>query len=179
MEPPIAQYLRPDVEDNKNEKTIDGMTQRRGDISLESVTVATHYERTIEINHVRHCTMTAPKSSLDTGRTVDKGEKEKTDFYKKHFVFPNHVHLIPFVVDTYGRWGDKAKEWLEKACKKAAGTDKELYNKLISRYRETISLAHARGIGRTMERCTRNCIHPNDYVKTCTRDHDEGRVVSA
>ena len=77
--------------------------------------------------------------------------------------------MIPFVIDSYGKWGNKAKEWLERECRYVTGKDEGFYNFLISRYRETISLAHARGIGRTLERCIRNCIHPDDYPKACSR----------
>lgn len=169
MEPVIAQYLKPEVANNKNEKTIDGLKQRRGDISLESVSVLSHLKRKTDIIDVRHCSMQRPKSAADVGTTVLKGETEKHEFYDKHFAFPPGYQMIPFVIDTYGRWGNKAKEWLEKECRHVAGTDDGFYNSLISRYRETISLAHARGIGRTLERCIQNCIHPDDYPKTCSR----------
>ena len=77
--------------------------------------------------------------------------------------------MVPFVIDTYGRRGAKAHEWLEKEWKDAASNDKELNNELVSRSREVISLAHARGIGRTLERCINRCIHPENYHQACTR----------
>ena len=171
MEPAIAQYLNPAVESNKNDKSIDGLKQRRGDISLESVSLESHHERTKTIIDVRHCSMSKTlKSSADIGKTVKDGEKDKHDFYDKNFIFPHGTTMVPFVIDTYGRWGDKAHQWLEKECRDAAGNDNKLYNELVSRSREVISLAHARGLGRTLERCINSrCIHPENYHQACTR----------
>jgi len=103
------------------------------------------------------------------GMTVKDGETEKNEYYTKHFRFPEGVKVVPFVIDAYGKWGESAKSWVDSSCKRAAGNDTKLYNTLVSRARETISLAHARGVGIVLDRCIQRCIDPDDYAVACAR----------
>ena len=166
MNPLLAKYVNPYVVNNKNSKTIDGVKLRRGDVSISS-----HVEHRTVIIDVRHCSIRTPTRAGETGLTIEAGEKEKIDFYRKHFRFPQGMVMVPFVVDSYGKWGPCAKEWLESACKRAAGEDKKLYNQLITRSRETISVAHARGVGRVIERCVESCFSPGGE---CRNQRDGG-----
>lgn len=77
--------------------------------------------------------------------------------------------MVPFVVDSYGKWGERAKTWLEDLCKKAARGDVKLYNRLITRSRETIAVAHARGIGRVIHKCVEKCFCADSYLNASAR----------
>jgi hypothetical protein len=166
-EPALVQWVNKDVVANQKRKTADEVKQRRGDVAM--MTFASHKERSVEILDVRHCSIGHPRARGDVGKTAEFGEMEKDSYYKKHFVFPKGVQVVPFVIDAYGKWGTQAKKWIEDKCRRAASTDDVLYNRLINSARETISLAHARGVGHVIERCVEHCIHSDDYVTACQR----------
>ena len=66
--------------------------------------------------------------------------------------------MIPFAVDSFGRWGDEAKAFIERACKRAAKGDHNLYNLLITRARDTIQVAHANAVGEGIARGLSVCV---------------------
>ena len=91
--------------------------------------------------------MSAPKARNEAGQTVRLGEKAKEDAYTAKFNFPSGVTLIPFAIDSHGRWGVKFAAKLKALCKSAAGPDVGLYNTLISEARAQISVAHMKAVG--------------------------------
>jgi hypothetical protein len=163
-EPAMARWVDPEVVNNKSEKTIEGVKQKRGDIAILNDLTAT----SIYID-VRHCMIKAPKCSGDVGGTVVQGEQEKREYYEKNFKLPEGTVVVPFVIDAYGKWGEAAKELVEGMCRKVAGGDHALYNRLISSARETISLAHAKGVGYAIGRCVKACVSSDDYVNLVER----------
>jgi hypothetical protein len=171
MEPQIGAWLRPEVEDNKNSKTIEGLKQRRGDVMIQAVTVASLPRRTITIIDVRHCSMRTPLKRGEIGASVREGEAVKEAFYDKHFDLPKGVKLVPFAIDSYGKWGEQAKTFLEDMCRKAAAEDLSMYNKLVTKARADISLAHARAVGAVFRKCFKYCFAPEDYVRACVRGY--------
>ena len=87
---------------------------------------------------------------------------------------PNSLSLVPVaqelnVIDAYGKWSEEAKGLVEGMCRKVAGGDHALYNRLISSARETISLAHAKGVGYAIGRCVKGCVSEDDYVNLVER----------
>ena len=52
---------------------------------------------------------------------MQKGEDEKVQFHGNNFVFPESTVLIPFAIDSYGKWGHQFKHFLKHFCKLAAG----------------------------------------------------------
>jgi hypothetical protein len=170
MEPTIVNWLRPEMEGNKNEKTIDGLKARRADISIETgpLSVASHAARRVTLIDVRHCSIRKGKS-VAKGETVKNGENEKKAFYAKHFDFPKGVDLVAFAIDAYGKWGQDAKNFLENLCESTAMGDTEFYNRLINKARERVSVAHARGVGNALFRCVDNCMSERAYNASCAR----------
>ncbi len=170
MEPTIVNWLKPEMEANKNAKTIEGLKARRADISIESapLSVSSHAERRVTLIDVRHCSIRKGKT-VSKGGTVQNGEEEKKAFYKKHFDFPKGVELVAFAVDAYGKWGEDAKSFLENLCKSASMGDTAHYNSLITKAREVISVAHARGVGNALFRCVDNCMSERAYNASCAR----------
>ena len=138
-------------------------------MGITQVAMSSHVGRTVTIIDVRHCSIKAPRTEADIGHTVKLGEAEKERFYAKNFKLPEGVKVVPFVVDAYGKWGEQGKKWLEEMCTRAANENVHVYNRLISSARETISLAHARGVGHTICRCVEHCFNPEDYSRACLR----------
>ena len=54
-------------------------------------------------------------------------------------------------------------------CRKVAAGDHALYNRLVSFARETISLAHAKGVGYAIGRCVKDCVSADDYSNLVER----------
>jgi hypothetical protein len=165
-EPSLLEWVNTEAEANQTNTAI-GVSLRRGDVSIS---ISSHAKREVVILDIRHCALTvnnAPTQEQDVGKAVTKGEDQKIAFYRKNFKFPKGVTMIPFTIDSYGKWGEMAKEYVEGVCSRIAGDDKRLHNKLISQTRETISVAHARGLGRTLARCVEECVHEADYHMAC------------
>ena len=57
-------------------------------------------------------------------------------------------------IDTYGRWGKLFEEYIQAYCQRAAGNDTKLYNFLITRARNTVSVSLGSGPGKAVRRTT-------------------------
>ena len=101
------------------------------------------------------------------GTPVTAGEKEKTETYEHRCKFPSNVRLLPCTIDTHGRWGAQFAQYLGDYCQRAAGNDTKLYNFLITRARNTVSVALAKGVGELVR----------DALKRCVNEADDGRLV--
>ena len=168
VEPSLIEFVNLQAKQNTNQA--EEIKFRRGDVSI--VSLANHPQKTVTIVDVRHCAITkanAPKKEEDIGSAVMKGEREKEKFYSLNFKFPHGVTVVPFTIDSYGMWGEQGKKLVEDLCKKAAKGDPKRYNKLISQARETISLAHARGVGNAFHNCMNKCIPEEDFHLACVR----------
>ena len=170
MEPTIVNWLKPEMEGNKNDNTIEGLKARRADISIETdpLSVSSHAARRVTLIDVRHCSIRKGKS-VAKGGTVKNGEEAKKAFYAKHFEFPKGVDLVAFAIDAYGKWGNDAKTFIENLCECASMGDTALYNTLINKARELICVAHARGVGNALFRCVDNCMSERAYNASCAR----------
>ncbi|HYE75037.1 MAG TPA: hypothetical protein VEF04_16970, partial [Blastocatellia bacterium] len=103
-EPPIAQWLKPDLVNNKNEKTIEGLKLRRADVMIEpELAVASIATKTVTLIDVRHCAMNSPQREEDIGVALREGQKAKETDYKTHFDFPAGVTLLPSVLTPWTR----------------------------------------------------------------------------
>ena len=109
---------------------------------------------------VRTCAIT-PNTASD-GVPVTKGEAEKHQDYKKKCDMPKGMTLLPFAIDTQGRWGEEFSNFLSAYCKSAAPDDAKLYNFFITRARNTIAVAHAEAVGTLVLRAIHTCVHPDD-----------------
>src|SRR4051794_22180897 len=56
----LSTWLRPEVEDNKNLNTTNGLKQPRYDVMIEAVTFASLPGKHTNVIDVRHCSMRAP-----------------------------------------------------------------------------------------------------------------------
>jgi len=175
-EPPIAQWLKPDLVNNKNEKTIEGLKLRRADVMIEpELAVASMATKTVTLIDVRHCAMNLPVREEDIGAALREGQKAKETDYKTHFDFPAGVTLLPFCVNAMGQINEDGKKWMEDYCTKAAAGDKRLYNSFITKFRDKVSIGHARGVGCVIRRCVENCFSENQYLAACARGFVRGR----
>jgi hypothetical protein len=161
-EPALAPYVKESERANINPD--DSIKLRRGDIAVTNSAL-----RTQVIIDVRHCTMKTPRNYLDIGCTTREGEKEKLEFYKKHFEFPESTTLMPFAIDSRGRWNTVFKEWLSAYCKKAAKSDTKLYNILISRARDTIQVGHTAAMGREIIGAFNRCVYDDEKAVATLR----------
>jgi len=69
---------------------------------------------------------------------------------------------LPCTIDTYGRWGKLFEEYIQAFCQRAAGNDTKLYNFLITRARNTVSVSLARGVGQLVSVALRKCVNEAD-----------------
>ena len=152
VEPPVNAYLKPNVTLPEPER------HYRADIAVVSPTY-----REATIIDVRTCSMKKPSSRDQVGKTVREGERAKYTFYSNHFDFPSGHKLVPFAIDSYGRWGQDFKDFLQAFCKYAAGKDVALYNILLSRAREAIAVAHANAVGVQLRRVVEECIDEDEH----------------
>jgi hypothetical protein len=163
LEPSVRSHMR-EVPMNYNE--VGELIHRRGDIALSNIV-----QKTKIVIDVRTCAMV--EGSVKEGSAVTHGEKEKHAFYKQSCDFPDTVKLIPFAIDTHGRWGKEFAEFLTGYCKAAAGTNHAFYNLLITRVRNTVQVAHAVGIGNIIRKSMDECVSSADRFTLAGR-----RVVS-
>ena len=141
-----------------------GLKQRRGDIS-----VASHVAK-VTVLDVRHCSTKTPSRTHEIGATIIEGEKEKDVFYQKHFRFPEGVVMVPVVVDSYGKWGERAKTWLEDLCKKAARGDMKLYSRQV----HSVERNHSGGSRwwhweSDSQKCVEKCFCADSYLNASAR----------
>jgi hypothetical protein len=139
-EPSLTKFVK---ENAANTKANQELKLRRADIKVQNPVLHEVY-----LFDVRTCSPKIPSQESDVGSTVQKGEDEKVQFYGNNFVFPESTVLIPFAIDSYGKWGNRFKHFLKHFCKLAAGEDEKMYNQLIKNARETIQVAHANAIGK-------------------------------
>ena len=83
--------------------------------------------------------------------------------------------LLPFCVNAMGQINEDGKKWMEDYCTKAAACDKRLYNNFITKFRDKVSIGHARGVGCVIRRCVENCYSENRYLAACARGFVRGR----
>jgi hypothetical protein len=105
---------------------------------------------------------------VKTWLAVERGEVEKHEFYEARCQFPESVRLVPFAIDTYGRWGPEFTSFLQGYCTAAAAGNTEFYNLLITRARNIIQVAHANAVGEAMKRSLERCISTADHPRVAT-----------
>ena len=74
-----------------------------------------------------------------------------------------------------GQINDDGKKWMEDYCTKAAAGDKRLYNNFITKFRDKVSIGHARGVRCVLRRCVENCFSETQYLADCARGFVRGR----
>ena len=151
-EPAIEQRYLKDVPENRT--PTGEYKARRADVEITN-----GVKKTTILIDVRTCAIT-PNTAEST--PVEQGEKDKHQYYSKTCQFPSGISVMPFAIDTHGRWGAEFKAFLVNYCKAAAGTDGKLYNLLITRARNTITIAHARAVGDLVYYAMDYCVHPAD-----------------
>jgi hypothetical protein len=107
--------------------------------------------------------------SAKEGSPVSYGEQEKRDFYAATCDFPDTVKLVPFAIDTQGRWGEEFATFLKGYCKAAAGANHSFYNLLITRARDVIQVAHAIAVGTIVRNSMNSCISSADRLALAGR----------
>ena len=127
--------------------------------------------RTTVYIDVRTCAMENPKSFAEVGKTVELGEKAKVDQYADLYIFPEGVRMIPFAIDTHGRWGKAFQDYVKGLClDKAGGIKNNVYALALSRIRDKICVAHARAIGKRMIYGRLRCVAPSGDPRLATRE---------
>jgi hypothetical protein len=164
-EPSVKHYLRPEIPtnyDNKGE-----LISRRGDISYGDIIL-----NDTKIIDVTTRTVSNPESINRVGKTVRRGEKDKYRFYEKHCLFPAGIALVPFSIDSYGRWGEVFKSFLKSECYLATGgNDVKKYNWLITRSRDRIQVAHTNALGKSLMHLYESCVQEYDKYLLTLRPH--------
>jgi hypothetical protein len=120
----------------------------------KSELIASLPKRTVYLVAVRHCSMRKAHNAEDVGRTVRLGEIDKEEAYAKNYDLPKGVTGVPFAIDSHGKWGDKAKAFIERICREATGDDKKAYDFLV-----------------TAARSIKFCFSQQDYVLASTRGY--------
>jgi len=146
-EPLIKNYVK---EIEKSNFTGDHLINRRADVAIGDSVL-----KELKLIDVTHKCLECPDSVMDIGRTVEIGELRKDEFYQKICVFPQGVSLIPFSIDSYGRWGQRFKAFIktEFASATCGKLDIRAYNRMISRARSIIQVAHVRAAGVALKKC--------------------------
>jgi hypothetical protein len=174
VEPTITSWRKPAVASTKKQTAAVATIAPRGDVILSS-----YLNRGSTLIDVRHCAMQVPRKDKDLGLTVLEGEKAKEKYYAENFDLPKTVKFVPFVVDSFGRWGDKAKAFVHLQCLKAAGGSELLFNSHYGKAMDSISTAHARGIGNVMHECLTRCLSDADFIYVCNHSGQLRRTFAA
>jgi len=75
--------------------------------------------QSLKLIDVTHKCIEYPKSYDEIGTTVNRGEKNKLEFYEKTCEFPSGVTSVLFSIDSYGRWGDMFTKFLKQEVSSA------------------------------------------------------------
>jgi Reverse transcriptase (RNA-dependent DNA polymerase) len=171
-EPSLLPHVRK-VPENYNPKG--ELIHRRGDVAVFNVV-----QKQQTVIDVRTCAMPtsdrpraasarSPQRAAEGERNprapVDIGEEDKYRFYERTCDFPSSLKLVPFAIDSYGRWGTAFRTFLQEYCKRASAGNTAFYNLLISRARNIIQAAHASAVGRVIHNALYFCISPADMFK--------------
>jgi len=86
------------------------------------------------------------------GKAAEAGEKEKVAFISERYVVSKD-HIIPFAIETYGVFGEKAKQLIRALAKVKAGeNNRAVYAQYVRNYRARIGVAVQRGNGVAINR---------------------------
>jgi hypothetical protein len=158
LEPELDQFKKESVRDEK---------VNRADIGMCEAT-----KRKTTLIDVRTCTLERPESNADVGVSVKKGEVEKQTKYGNRYEFPEGYVFVACAIDSHGRWGECFSSFMTDTYAKATGSDKALYNLLISGARDAISVANFRAVTRRIAVGLESCVTcPRDRVRLSTRDY--------
>ena len=95
-----------------------------------------------------------------------------------HCEFPSGVEVVPFAIDSYGHWGNSFSKFLKVQCHVATGgIDKKTYNRLITKARNLIQVAHTRALGYTLQKCMTECVQEDEKI-LCYLDGNKQAVMT-
>jgi len=158
LEPSVSGYMR-DIPENRNNNG--SQVQRRGDVAVYNVV-----EKNKIMIDVRTCAITSAVSGTSA---VARGEVDKREYYTKVCDFPDSVRMVPFAIDTYGRWGDEFSGFLQEYCRRGSRGNEPFYSLLITRARNMIQAAHASSVGMVVRRSMDRCISDADRILLASR----------
>jgi hypothetical protein len=163
--PSLVDYMDPAANVPRPGKHVQKAERPQADIRVRDLK-----NRTTVYIDVRTCAMTHPKTLEDVGKTTELGEKAKVDQYADLYIFPEGVRMIPFAIDTHGRWGKAFEDYVKSLClMKSAGIKNDVYAMALSRIKDKICVAHARAVGRRMIYGRKRCVEPRSDPRLATR----------
>ena len=164
--PSLVDYMDPEASSPRPGKQTQKAERPQADIRVRD----TKNRTTVYID-VRTCAMRCPKVLADVGKTVALGEQEKVDQYADFYTFPQGVRMIPFAIDTHGRWGKAFLVYAKQLClRKSGGIKNDAYAVALSRIKDRICVAHARAVGQRFIYGRQLCVEPRGDPRLATRE---------